>query len=72
MTVSDVDLDGVLDIYLVQNFHSPQVETGRMSGGLSQLLRGKGDGSFEVVPVDESGLLVAGDAASLTQADLNG
>jgi len=48
------------------------VETGRMSGGLSQLLRGKGDGSFEVVPVDESGLLVAGDAASLTQADLNG
>ena len=72
VTVSDVDLDGVLDIYLVQNFHSPQVETGRMSGGLSQLLRGKGDGSFEVVPVDESGLLVAGDAASLTQADLNG
>ena len=72
VSVSDVNLDGILDIYLAQNFHSPQVETGRMSGGLSQLLRGKGDGSFEVVPVDESGLLVAGDAASLTQADLNG
>ena len=69
--VTDANHDGICDIYLAQNFHSPQVETGRMSGGVSQLLLGKGDGSFEPVPVERSGLLVPGDAASLTQVDIN-
>jgi hypothetical protein len=71
VVVSDVNQDGVADIYLAQNFHSPQVETGRMSGGLSQLLLGIGDGTFEAVAVERSGLLAPGDAASLTQADVN-
>ena len=72
VVASDVNGDGHLDLYLAQNFHSPQVETGRMSGGLSQLLLGKGDGTFEPVPLSSSGLEVAGDAASLTKVDLNG
>ena len=71
VVVSDVNQDGILDIYLAQNFHSPQVETGRMAGGLSQLLLGSGDCNFEAVAVARSGLLVPGDAASLTQADLD-
>ena len=71
VVVSDVNQDGIPDIYLAQNFHSPQVETGHMSGGLSQLLLGIGDCRFEAVPVEESGLVVPGDAASLTQADLD-
>ncbi len=70
--VQDVNGDGFADIYLAQNFHSPQVETGRNSGGVSQLLLGVGDGSFKAAPVDRSGLFVPGDAASLTKADLNG
>lgn len=72
VVVGDANHDGKADIYLAQNFHSPQVETGRMSGGLSQLLLGSGDGNFDPVPVELSGLLVPGDAASLTQVDLNG
>ncbi len=71
VVVNDVNQDGMADIYLAQNFHSPQVETGRMSGGVSQLLLGTGGGNFEAVAVERSGLLVPGDAASLTQADLN-
>jgi len=72
VVVSDVNHDGKADLYLAQNFHIPQVETGRMSGGLSQLLLGKGDGSFEPIPAEQSGLWVPGDAASLTHADVNG
>lgn len=71
-TVTDVDADGIPDLYLAQNFHSPQVETGRMAGGVSQLLLGKGDGTFTPVPAHRSGLVVGGDAASLTLVDLDG
>jgi hypothetical protein len=69
--VRDLDLDGNPDIYFVQNFYSPQPETGRMAGGLSLLLRGDGNGDFEPVWPRESGLVVPGDAKSLTAADVN-
>lgn len=72
VVASDVDGDGNLDLYLAQNFESPQVETGHMSGGVSQLLLGDGKGGFSPVSPDKSGLVVGGDASSLTQVDLNG
>lgn len=71
VVVDDVNHDGKVDLYLAQNFHSPQVETGRMSGGLSQLLFGSGDGNFEPISAEQSGLWVPGDAASLTRVDVN-
>ena len=42
----DVDRDGRQDIVMAQNFFGPQRETGRMSGGLSLLLKGDGKGDF--------------------------
>ena len=42
-----------------------------MAGGLSMLLRGNGDGTFEPVSPRESGLVVPGDAKGLACADLN-
>jgi hypothetical protein len=72
VALTDVDGDGHVDLYLVQNFFTPQLETGRMDGGLSLLLRGKGDGSFVPVWPDESGLVVPGDAKSLAVSDLDG
>ncbi|MCH8923950.1 MAG: CRTAC1 family protein, partial [Planctomycetes bacterium] len=72
VVMTDVDGDGHLDIYLVQNFFTPQLETGRMDGGLSQLLLGQGDGTFRPLSPGESGLIVPGDAKSLTLTDLNG
>ena len=56
----------------MQNFYSPQAETGRMAGGVSVMLKGRGDGTFEAMAPRESGLYVGGDAKSLTTVDLNG
>jgi hypothetical protein len=72
IAAADVDADGNVDVYLVQNFFHPQPETPRMDGGVSLLLRGRGDGTFEPVWPDRSGLGVAGDAKGLAAADLNG
>lgn len=73
VTLSDVDLDGKVDCYFVQNFYKPQVETGPFDSGLSLLLRGTGDPQkpFEEVWPAKSGLLVPGDARSLAVVDLN-
>ena len=57
----------------MQNFYHPQVETGPFDSGLSLLLRGTGDSEvpFKAVWPAESGLLVPGDARSLSVVDLN-
>jgi hypothetical protein len=69
--LTDVNLDGMLDLYVVHNFFGPQRETGYMDGGLSQLLFGDGQGNFRAVSPRVSGLVVSGDAKSLAIADLN-
>jgi hypothetical protein len=71
VALTEIDGDGHADILIAQNFYTPQVETGRMAGGLSQLLTGNGDGTFTPVPPHTSGLVVPEDAKSLTQCDLN-
>ena len=71
LAFTEVNGDGLPDLYLVQNFFGPQRETGRMNGGVSLLLLNRGAGSFEPVWPDQSGLVVAGDATSLTVTDLN-
>lgn len=70
-SLADVDGDGHLDIYAVQNFFGPQRETGYVDGGISILLRGDGQGEFQNVRADQSGMVVSGDAKSLTAVDLN-
>ena len=71
VAVTEVDGDGNADMYMVQNFFSPQPETGRMDGGLSLLLTGNGDGSFDVIQPARSGLLLHGDAKGLAVTDIN-
>jgi hypothetical protein len=71
VVVADFDADGAQDIFTSHNFYGPQPETGRMSGGLSMLLRGVGDGSFEPVWPDDSGLIIHEDARAVTLCDLN-
>lgn len=72
VAVADINADGAADIYLVQNSYSPQRETGHMAGGLSQLLTGRGDGTFDPVPPRLSGLVVSTDAKALAAVDMNG
>lgn len=71
IVVGDLDGDGILDLYLAQNFYTPQPETGRMSGGVGLLLRGKGDGDFEPMWPKESGVIMPEDAKGACIADLN-
>ncbi len=72
VALADVNADGNVDLCLAQNFFTPQLETGRMSGGVSLLLLGDGTGDFEPVWPNRSGIVVGGDAKSLSVVDLNG
>ena len=72
IAISDFDADGKLDVFLAQNSHAPQVETGRMDGGVGALLKGKGDGTFTAISPRESGIVVPGDAKGVALTDLNG
>lgn len=76
VVVSDFDADGVADIFLAQNFFSPQLETGRMDSGMSMVLRGKQASapdlpSFEPMGPLESGIIIPGDAMACCLADIN-
>jgi hypothetical protein len=70
LVAGDFSGRGMADIYAVQNSFAPVPSVGRFDGGLSQLLRGDGKGSFAPVPLVESGLVVPGDAKALAVADL--
>ena len=72
IVAEDFDADGNIDLVLAQNFFSPQPETGRMAGGLSQFLQGNGDGTFTPLPPEKSGIAVKGDCRRLAALDLNG
>ncbi|MEM1444142.1 MAG: CRTAC1 family protein, partial [Verrucomicrobiota bacterium] len=73
VVLRDVDMDGLLDCYIVQNHFNITLEQGRLDGGLSTFLRGTGDSEepFEMVWHHESGLVVPGDAKSLAAVDVN-
>lgn len=70
--VADFNGDGNADVFTLQNFYGPQVETGRMSGGLSSMLLGNGDGTFKELWPAESGLIIPEDARSVSICNLNG
>ncbi len=72
IVTGDFDGDGKTDIYAVQNSFAPIPSVGRFDGGLSQLLRGDGHGRFTAVPLEQSGLVVTGDAKALATVDLDG
>jgi hypothetical protein len=70
--LSDFNADGYVDLYLAQNYFSPRIGIGRMDGGLSLLLKGDGKCGFTPIMPERSGVVVPGDAKSLTTGDLNG
>ena len=74
VAISELNGDTSPDLLIAQNFHSPQVETGKMDGGLGLVLHGKGNGQFSAVWPSQSGFVVAEDAKSLaiSDVDLNG
>ena len=73
LALTDIDADGLTDLFLAQNFSQPQVETGPMNPGIGALLRGTGDpkNPFKVTPVLKSGILIPDDARSVVVCDIN-
>ena len=72
IVIEDMNGDSFPDLLLAQNFYQTQVETGRMSGGMSLMLEGLGDGTFKSVWPNESGIIINSDAKSACKADLDG
>jgi enediyne biosynthesis protein E4 len=72
LVAGDFEGSGHADIYAVQNSYAPIPLVGRFDGGLSQLLRGDGNGHFDAVPPGVSGLVVPGDAKALAVVDGRG
>jgi hypothetical protein len=72
VAATDFDGDSRPDVILAQNFFGPVPETGRLDGGLGQLLAGELEGRFRPVEPRVSGLVIPGDAKSAGVADFNG
>lgn len=58
--VFDYDQDGILDILLAGNSNAPEVFNGNYDAQASLLLRGKGNGKFESLPLFDSGFVEGG------------
>ncbi len=71
VVVTDINGDGHVDIYFVQNLFSREPETGAWDGGVSLMLQGDGQGGFESVSPSQSGLVLYGDAKGLAASDLD-
>lgn len=73
MVAEDFNGDGYSDLLLATNDYSPIPAQGRWGGGVGWLLLGKSEGAslFEVIPPEESGWLVAGNAKALVRIDID-
>jgi len=63
--VEDLDKDGFEDIVLTGNSYSTEVATGRYDALKGLILRGKGNGSFETLSLEESGFINDFDGSGL-------
>ncbi len=68
--VDDYNADGKLDILLVGNSSTPDVETGRYDAGNGTLLLGQGNGQFKYLPNRESGFWATKEARDLAKVKL--
>ena len=61
----DFDNDGRVDLLIAGNLFETEAETSRADGNIGLLLKGKGDGNFEPIGVNESGFFVPGDVKDI-------
>jgi len=70
--VDDIDGDSNLDVVIAGNLHSSEVETPRNDASNGLLLKGDGQGSFEPVLGNKSGLYAPGDVKDMAKIIVNG
>jgi hypothetical protein len=70
----DLDGDGMVDIFLSQNFFAVDPDTSRYDAGRGLWLRGDGHGGFQAVPGQSSGIRIYGEGrgAALGDYDADG
>jgi len=69
--VADFDGDGSEDLFLAQNDFGPNHGLPRDDAGLGLLLRGRGDGTFDALSAEDSGIRIQGEGRSVAVADLD-
>jgi hypothetical protein len=71
IAVADWDGDGVEDLFLSQNDFGQNHGMTRDDAGLGLILRGRGDGSFDALSPETSGIRVEGEGRAATVADID-
>jgi len=71
IAVADWDGDGVEDLLLSQNDFGVNHGLARDDAGLGLLLRGRGDGTFDSLSPDVSGIRMEGEGRAATVADID-
>lgn len=69
--IQDFDGDSLPDLLLAQNVHGVPPQAPRFRGTNGLLLRGRGDGHFEPLAPNESGVWIEGEGRGLATADWN-
>lgn len=65
LAVNDYDRDGNLDVLLTGNSYATEVSTGRYDSSFGLLLLGKGDGRWQSLSIQASGIRNRGDAKGM-------
>jgi enediyne biosynthesis protein E4 len=68
----DVDADGLLDIVAIGNSYAPDALTGRYDASPGYILKGGGDGTFSLLPAQQTGFAISGDTKALALLNFNG
>ena len=71
IAVADWDGDGKEDIFLSQNFFALRPELSRLDAGRGLLLRGNGEGAFEPIAGQRSGIAVYGEQRGAAVGDFD-
>lgn len=69
--VTDADNDGKQDLILAGNMYGSEVETPRNDASVGLFLKGRGDCSFQTIPMKESGLSLPYDVKELKSIKIN-
>ncbi|MBI4663899.1 MAG: VCBS repeat-containing protein, partial [Verrucomicrobia bacterium] len=72
LSVADFDGDGQEDVFLSQNFFAVRAEDNRQDAGRGLWLKGIGDGSFEAIHGQASGVEIYGEQRASAVADYDG
>ncbi len=72
VSVADFDLDGILDLFLAQNFFPVNPSISGQDAGRGLVLLGYGDGRFRPLPGSRSGIRIPGEQRGAAVGDYDG